>query len=478
MRHTIAAVYEDRNQARRAMDDLNADGFSPDDIYLTQSDAQGEQHQVDEGDGAFVSFFKNLFGYGDHDDDAELYSEAVRRGHYVLTVNVPDDDLVDRVSDLLEKNDPIDIQEQAQQWRSGGWAAPESMRAGNYDDTDALGIRRADSTGSDYLGQDPARGSDYIDSGDLQAAQADAGDQSLDMPAPGDNPGSRPAGSDYRAQDSLRTSDNVNAEDLQAAQADAGDQSLGMGSPGRDANYSDSRLTDSDRNLAADNLHSDNLRTDDLQGDRAIPVVEEELHVGKRQVQRGGVRVYQRVIDQPVNENVHLREEHIDVERRPVDRPASSADLSGLKDESYEVRASAEEPVIEKSARVVEEVVVGKTATERDQNISDTVRRTEVEVEQLSGQDGGRANLDGRDQFDQTMYRPHWDSTYASEGGRYEDWEPAYRYGSLLNTNDRYKGRSWDEIEPSVRDEWEAGNPGTWERIKAAVRHGWDKTMH
>lgn len=450
MHHTIAAVYEDRNKARRAMDDLNAEGFSPDDIYLTQTDEQGGQHQVDEGEGGFVSFFKSLFGYGDHNDDAELYSEAVRRGHYVLTVNVPDDDLVDRVTDLLEKNDPIDVHEQAQQWESGGWAAPESMRSrsstnpdlstGYADDTDEFGIKRADSTGSDYLGRDAVHESEHIDPEDIQAAQADGGDQSLDMDAPARTPA-----------------------------------------------YSGGRLSDSSADLTTGNLHDDDLRSkalhadnlgSDMQGDRAIPVIEEELHVGKRQVQRGGVRVYQRVVDTPVNESVHLREEHVDVERRPVDRPASSSDLSGLKDESFEVRALAEEAVVEKTARVIEEVVVGKSTTERDQTISDTLRHTEVEVENLSDQAGKRGDLQGQGQFDQTMYRPHWDSTYTSADGRYEDFEPAYRYGSLLNSNDRYKGQSWDDIEPSVRDEWESGNPGTWEKIKAAVRHGWDKAMH
>jgi len=113
----------------------------------------------------------------------------------------------------------------------------------------------------------------------------------------------------------------------------------------------------------------------------AIPVVQEELKVGKREVQRGGVRVFSRVVETPVNETVNLREEHVSVERRPVDQPISTADATAFQEQTIELRERAEEAVVQKSARVVEEVVVGKEATQRQENIHDTVRHTEVQVE-------------------------------------------------------------------------------------------------
>jgi len=121
------------------------------------------------------------------------------------------------------------------------------------------------------------------------------------------------------------------------------------------------------------------------QGEEVIPVVEEELAVGKRQVERGGVRVYTHVTQQPVQEQVTLREEHVNVERRPVDRPVTAADAAAFQEKSFEVAERAEEAVIAKQARVVEEVVVGKQATERTETVQDTVRRTDVEVEQIPG---------------------------------------------------------------------------------------------
>jgi len=116
-----------------------------------------------------------------------------------------------------------------------------------------------------------------------------------------------------------------------------------------------------------------------------IPIIEEELKVGKREVSRGGVRVRSYVEEAPVNEQVQLREEHVNVERRPVDRALGAADLNGdpFQERSVELTETAEEAVVAKDARVVEEVVVSKNVEEREQKISDTVRHTKVDVEQL-----------------------------------------------------------------------------------------------
>lgn len=119
------------------------------------------------------------------------------------------------------------------------------------------------------------------------------------------------------------------------------------------------------------------------EGETRIPVVEEQITIGKREVERGGVRVVSQVVEKPVEENVNLREQHATVERRPVDRPATEADLAAFREGTLEVRETVEEPVVEKVARVVEEVVVGRTTTERTATIRETVRRTEVNVENL-----------------------------------------------------------------------------------------------
>lgn len=117
-------------------------------------------------------------------------------------------------------------------------------------------------------------------------------------------------------------------------------------------------------------------------GETAIPVVEEELVVGKRAVEQGGVRVVRRVVEIPVEESVALREEHVVMERRPVDRAVTDSDLA-FGDRTIELTETAEEAVVSKNARVVEEILLGKQASERVETIHDTVRKTEVEVEQI-----------------------------------------------------------------------------------------------
>lgn len=128
-------------------------------------------------------------------------------------------------------------------------------------------------------------------------------------------------------------------------------------------------------------------------GDKSgvLNVVQEELQVGKRTLDRGGVRVIQRVTQQPVREIVRLREEHALVERRPMDRPATEADLAGFGEGSIEIRETREEPVVSKQARVVEEVRVGKEVREREETIEDQVRRSDVDIERLPSQERERA---------------------------------------------------------------------------------------
>lgn len=115
-------------------------------------------------------------------------------------------------------------------------------------------------------------------------------------------------------------------------------------------------------------------------GDEVIPVVQEELRVGKRDVNNGRVRVRSYVTETPVSENLSLRDENIEVTRRTVDRPLTGAE-DAFVDRTIEAEEHHEEAVVSKEARVVEEISLRKTAEQRDETVSDTVRKTEVEIE-------------------------------------------------------------------------------------------------
>ncbi|GAB3165670.1 YsnF/AvaK domain-containing protein [Telluribacter humicola] len=115
----------------------------------------------------------------------------------------------------------------------------------------------------------------------------------------------------------------------------------------------------------------------------SMKVVEENLQVGKRTVQTGGVRLRSRIIERPVEEHLRLRKEHVTVNRTPVNRAATDAELGTFKEGEVSMTERAEVPVVAKEARVVEEVSLNKEVEVRDETIRDTVRKQEVDVEQL-----------------------------------------------------------------------------------------------
>ncbi|HVG19157.1 MAG TPA: YsnF/AvaK domain-containing protein [Blastocatellia bacterium] len=276
MANTVVALFDDYGDAQEAVNQLISEGFRREDVNIMANTAGGADRGYgggsrtdDDDDKGFGEKISNFFSsmFATDDDDRDRYSEAVRRGGTVVTVNA-EEDLADRATAILERFDPVDIDERAEQYREGGHT-------------------RFDASAPPYTAEETARERDSY---------------------------SNRAGK---------------------------------------------------------------------QGEIRVPVVEEDLEVGKREVRRGGVRVYNRMTETPVEKDVHLREEHVSVERRPVDRPVSEADFDSLQEGTIEVTETAEEPVIAKRARVAEEVVINKEVNERTETVRDSVRRTDVDVEEL-----------------------------------------------------------------------------------------------
>jgi stress response protein YsnF len=113
---------------------------------------------------------------------------------------------------------------------------------------------------------------------------------------------------------------------------------------------------------------------------QVIPVAKEELEIGKRETERRyRIRTY--VVERPVEEQVHLRDERVVIERRPVSGESVSGDQE-FQEREFEVVERHEEPVVAKKARVVEEVIVHKEAKDRAENVRDRVRETKVDVDE------------------------------------------------------------------------------------------------
>ncbi|MGX4644174.1 YsnF/AvaK domain-containing protein [Massilia sp. SYSU DXS3249] len=443
MQHTLIAVFDNHADAVSAKNELLSSGFSSSDVRLSHGDETAPGGSMagsstttttdtdnEPGIGASIkNFFSDIFG-SDDTTHSTKYSTAVERGNHVLTVNTDSEPEVERAADIVERYGPIDIDEQSEKWGMGSGMSSGAMMG---------------SAGSMSGGQSMSLQSD--------TDRLPMNQQSLNDP--------NPMGTTY--QEPLGSRDELSV----------GSYGAGTGSS-LQQNQSGSSLTGS-------SLEGSASRTGSLTGSQqrdtstAIPVVQEQLKVGKREVQRGGVRVYSRIVETPVNESIGLREEHVNVERRPVNEPISGADATAFKEQSIEMRETAEEAVVQKSARVVEEVMVNKEVTQREQQIHDTVRHTEVEVEQL-GAGKASSNMMGDDDY----YRNHFTSTYGSSGGAYDDYAPAYSYGSEMRRNQKYSGRQWDDVESDLRTDWESRSTGrsagsTWEKMKAAVRHGWDR---
>lgn len=261
MSRTITALFDTREDAEDGKARLKLANCDVSRVHIhDQSSMPAEGYSTHQDRGLWSS--SNAFL---PDEDRHTYEEGVRRGGYLLTAEVDEDD-VDGAVRALEDTRGVDLDERASSWRSEGWTGSASKGA--------------------FFGGDRDR-------------------------------------------------------------------------------------TGQNRTISGDAVAEEH-----------IPIVEEHLVVGKREVERGGVRVRSYVAEKPVHEQVRLRDEHVSVERRPVEG-RGAVDADAFRERTIDMEERDEEAVVAKEARVVEELVVRKTAEENVEQIDDTVRRTEVDVEQL-----------------------------------------------------------------------------------------------
>jgi uncharacterized protein (TIGR02271 family) len=165
----------------------------------------------------------------------------------------------------------------------------------------------------------------------------------------------------------------------------------------RDASYTTGREGYVSGNLGRDSYRDNDMDANDMdtndtdtnEREATVSRIQEELRVGKREVESGGVRLRSRIVERPVEESVRLREEHVNIERQAVNRPVTDADRNAFQDQDIELTERSEVPVINKEARVVEEVKISKDVTERNETIRDTVRNTEVDIDRIDGDETG-----------------------------------------------------------------------------------------
>jgi len=200
---------------------------------------------------------------------------------------------------------------------------------------------------------------------------------------------------------------------------------------------------------------------------------EEELHATTRPVEAGEVRVTKDVVEEQQSIEVPITREEVYIERRPVDRPATDPNFN---EDEIRVPVMHEEVDVDKTARVREEVEIGKRPVQETQTVSGTVRREEAHVDRT-----GDINVHGWDDVS-TGFRQRWQSRYGTSGGRWEDYEPGYRYGYEMASDPRYQGREWANVESDLRRDWGTWGQrygyrytdSDWDRYRDEVHEAWD----
>ena len=323
---TITALFDSRAEAEQAVQALVSEvGLDRASVRVEAGATAGATASGQEDKGFFASL-RDLFI---PDEDRHSYAEGLRRGGAMVSARV-DDAQIDRAMDVLERYGAVDLDEREAAWRREGWTGG----AGE------AGVVGASSDGSR--------------TGIAAMPGATTGASSAPDGAPGNPPGTMAS----------RAVDQVAGTNISGAHPE--------NEAGRGTTAGVTGATTPAARAATGAVQG---------GEEHIPIVEERLRVGKREVSRGRVRVRSYVVETPVQEQVALRQEHVEVERRSVDRPLTAADEALFQERVVEATESSEEAVVAKEARVVEEVVVRKEAEERVQTVQDTVRRTEVEVE-------------------------------------------------------------------------------------------------
>jgi uncharacterized protein (TIGR02271 family) len=216
----------------------------------------------------------------------------------------------------------------------------------------------------------------------------------------------------------------------------------------------------------------DRMDIREAEGEIRVPEVEERLEVDKRDVNLGAVGVRRTVEEERQSVPVELTREEVHVERRDVpNRPIAPGEAAGaFESTTIRVPVRGEEAVARKEAVVTGEVVIDKERTTERQNVTDTVRKTHVDVDK----DFQRARSD--------FERHFAGSNQAGNTRTFQHAEPNYRRGFEAAHDERYYNRRFEDVEPDLRSEYErttTTRTGTgadpWDRLREEVREGFDR---
>lgn len=204
-----------------------------------------------------------------------------------------------------------------------------------------------------------------------------------------------------------------------------------------------------------------------------VQLREEQLRARKEMVEAGEVDVRKEVVSEQRTIDVPVTREEVVIERRPIDRvEADRMDVGDIREgETIRVPVREEHVTVEKRPVVTEEVSVGKRQVTENERVSDTVRREEAVIDRT-----GDVNVGGDWSGVSNNFRTNWQSRYGTSGRTWEQDEPSYRYGWESARDTRYQGRQWNDVESDLGRDWSSryGKHGAWDEVKDRTREAWD----
>jgi uncharacterized protein (TIGR02271 family) len=115
-------------------------------------------------------------------------------------------------------------------------------------------------------------------------------------------------------------------------------------------------------------------------GEQKVQLKEEELNVRKQPVQTGEVHVHKEVVTEHKTVEVPVKREEVVIHRHPVaGQPAAAGDIG--RDQEIRIPVKEEHVRVEKTPVVKEEVTIGKRTVEETEHVGEEIRRERIKVE-------------------------------------------------------------------------------------------------
>lgn len=395
MKNTVIGVYDSYSQARNAMEELIASGFDQTNIRMNPDqempthdmNARDDEQEHRSSTGGIGHFFRSLFGMDEKHEHRSIYSEAVRRGSCLLSVDTNTEEECDRASEIMHRYDAVDIDERSRTWKDEGWSASNM-------DASTQTLNEIDLTNQHMAGTSTHRppATTRMNSQNVNVFPRTQDTSASDAFEPA-------AFSGTTSHDHMSPIDRPQDEGMQAIQKDETENM---------AKFDSYHRTEKDPVIVSS-------------------LIVEDLIVNRDDFTKDASRM-----------EVHQADPSYDINAK--NNPAENSAMHERRELFHPLRQEGDSFIDDSHAPKLD-------------NTENDIKAARLE-----------------DDYD---FRNHWQTSYAQEGGRYEDYDEAYRYGSSISGSSSMGSRDWKELEPDVRSDWEMRHPeSTWDRVKDAVRYG------